>query len=403
MHAKRTLCLLTLLSLTNYIDRWIIAAVMPPLQAELGLSNTQSGFIMSAFMLGYFVTSPFFGYLADRVSRTNLIMIGTGLWSAASGLSGFSRSGIQMFLSRAAVGVGEASNISSTPSILADLFPRKDLNKAMAIWTATIPVGSALGFVLGGFIENHFGWRMAFFVAGIPGLILIAAFYFFVKEPIRGRFDKEEKSLFPPTFKNDVKKLLKNTKYIYAVLGYAAFTFTVGGFASWAPKYLLAVRGVPLHIADTWFGALTVLTGVSGTLMGGWIATSLLKRNTHGDFWLILVSTLVSIPLTFGAFFMKSQSGFFITIGLAEFFLFMSQAPVNVIIVESVGPMLRGLANAFCIFTIHLLGDFISPPLVGFVSDKTSLAFGVLVLPTALFFALYFYWCSFRATKKLLT
>ncbi|CAM6005653.1 unnamed protein product [Sphagnum balticum] len=315
------------------------------MQAELGMSNTQSGLVMSAFMLGYFLASPLFGYLADRKNRIRIIMVGTGLWSLATTLSGFSRSVTQLFISRTAVGVGEASIVASSPSLLADWFSPRDLNKAMAILTATIPLGSALGFVLGGLIEHHYGWRTVFFVAGTPGLILILTFYFFVTEPKRGQFDKEV-NLKPAPFRGDLAKLFKNKVYLYAVFGYTAFTFCVGGFASWAPKYLVSVRNIPLQTADTWFGALTVVTGFSGTLAGGWVASSLLKRHKNGAFWLIIGSTLLAIPLTFGAFYMTTQVGFFVVMGFAEFFLFVSQGPVNVIIVESVGPLLRGLASA---------------------------------------------------------
>jgi sugar phosphate permease len=207
-----------------------------------------------------------------------------------------------------------------------------------------------------------------------------------VKEPQRGNSVQELTK--PGTFFADIKSLLQNPRYVYSVLGYTAFTFTVGGFASWAPKYLVSVRGFPLSQADTLFGALTVITGFTGTLAGGWVATYFKKPNS----WLVTMATLIGIPLTFAAFFIPNATGFFITIGLAEFFLFMSQAPINVLIVESVSPLLRGMASAVNIFVIHLFGDLISPPLVGYVSDRTSIQIGILILPLALILGLFFYW-----------
>jgi MFS family permease len=157
--SKQILCILVSINLLNYIDRWIIAAIIPSMQKDLGLSNTAAGFVMSAFMLGYFITSPLFGYLTDRMSRVRLLMVGTGLWGIATAISGLGRTATQIFLSRNFVGVGEASNVSAAPSLIADLFPTSKLNQAMAFFTAAIPVGSALGFVLGGLIDTHWGWR----------------------------------------------------------------------------------------------------------------------------------------------------------------------------------------------------------------------------------------------------
>jgi MFS family permease len=402
MGANQILWLLTLLNLINYIDRWIIAAIIPSMQAELHMSNTVAGFVMSAFMVGYFLTSPIFGYLTVRFNRIFLITVGTSLWSCATVISGLGKSALQIFVSRTAVGVGEASLVSASPSLIADLFPPAKLNGAMALLTATIPVGSALGFVLGGVIEHHWGWRSAFFAAAIPGIMLIPLFYFFVKEPPRGKYDGP-KEFKPGSAWADIRSLALNPVYRNTVLGYAAFTFTLGGFASWAPKYLVTVRHVDLQTADTWFGALTVITGFSGSLLGGWLGGRCLAKTKRGDLAFAVVTTLIAIPLSFGAFLVPNEKAFYILMGLAEFFLFMGQPAVNVVVIESVGPLLRGMAGALCIFVIHALGDFISPPLVGFCADVTNLQMGVLLLASALFFAFFFYLRSYRlATTSLI-
>jgi MFS transporter, Spinster family, sphingosine-1-phosphate transporter len=399
MKSRTILWLLVGLNLLNYIDRWIIAAIVPPMQAELGMSNTQAGFVMSAFMLGYFVTSPLFGYLTDRMNRIKLVAVGTTLWSLATGASGLGRSALQVFFSRTAVGVGEATLISASPSLVADLFSGKKLVMAMALLSATIPVGSAMGFILGGQIWHHWGWRMAFFVAGAPGLIFALIFFLFIKEPPRGTLEVPaslfvssastglKTTMFPEreagTFWKDIKSLLKNKPYVNLVIGYAAWTFTVGGFASWAPKYLVAVRGVELQTADNWFGALTVITGFAGSLFGGVFG---------GNMRFAMIVTVISIPLTFAAFLIPNPTAFYIFIGLAEFFLFAGLPAINVATVESVGPFLRGMASALSIFAIHLFGDFISPPLVGFFADKINLQIGVLILPVVLILSPIFFW-----------
>jgi fucose permease len=183
-------------------------------------------------------------------------------------------------------------------------------------------------------------------------------------------------------------------------LGYAAFTFTVGGFASWAPKYLIEVRNVPLAQADTWFGALTVVAGFSGSIIGGFGAAWLLKKKKSGDIWFAVIAIALSIPFAFLSFILQSRWGFYTSMGLCEFFLFMSQPPIIVVTLESVGYLLRGTASALCVFTIHLLGDFISPPLIGFMADKFSLEKAVFLSPVALFLALFFYWQSYKSALR---
>lgn len=180
------------------------------------------------------------------------------------------------------------------------------------------------------------------------------------------------------------------------VFGYTAFTFTVGGFASWAPYYFVHVRGIPLMKADVTFGALTVISGVLGSLVGGFISGYYQKRIPNGDILVGTIFILIGIPFTFLAFYLESPWAFYSAMGIAEFFLFASQPAVNVVLMRSVSPYLRGTALAFCVFVIHLLGDLISPPAVGFLSDHLGLKLAILPLPIALFFSVIFYWLSFK-------
>src|SRR5262249_34127165 len=157
------LAVVTLLNLLNYIDRFILAAVLPRMQSELGLTNTQAGLLATAFLLTYFVTSPVFGVLGDRASRTRLMALGVAVWSVATAATGVMRNFVQLLVARSFVGVGEAAYATISPALLSDLFPRSQRGRAFAIFYVAIPVGAALGYVLGGVIEPHLGWRAAFY------------------------------------------------------------------------------------------------------------------------------------------------------------------------------------------------------------------------------------------------
>src|SRR6478672_3835335 len=175
----------TLLNLLNYIDRYILAAVLPRIQSELHLTSSQAGLLATAFLLAYFVTSPFFGALGDRLSRPRLMSVGVIAWSLATAATGLMRNFVQLLMARSCVGVGEAAYATISPALLSDYFPRAQRGRAFSIFYVAIPVGAAAGYLLGGAIEPALGWRAAFFVVGLPGVIM-ALLALTVPDPPRG-------------------------------------------------------------------------------------------------------------------------------------------------------------------------------------------------------------------------
>src|SRR5215472_1227876 len=162
------LTIVTLLNLLNYIDRYILAAVLPRMQTELSLSNSQAGLLATAFLVTYFLTSPVFGALGDRLSRTRLMAIGVSAWSFATAATGAMRNFAYLVMARSCVGIGEAAYASISPALLSDYFPRRQRGRAFAVFYLAIPVGAASGYLLGGLIEPTLGWRAAFYVVGLP-------------------------------------------------------------------------------------------------------------------------------------------------------------------------------------------------------------------------------------------
>jgi MFS transporter, Spinster family, sphingosine-1-phosphate transporter len=381
-----TLFILTGLNLFNYIDRYVLAAVLPSLQKSLQINDGDAGRLVTAFMLGYFVTSPIFGYLGDRTSRKWLIAAGIFVWSLGTVLTGFAATFGVMLGYRAMVGVGEASYATISPGWISDAFGREKRNNALTIFYVALPVGAALGNVLGGEIDRFWGWRSSFIVAGAPGLLLALLLLPF-GEPKRGEADGKADApefLHRPKWE-DLFKLFRIPSYLLTVLGYVAYTFALGAFGIWGPSFLHRVHNIPKDAAALFFGIVLVITGLLGTLIGGFAATAWQKRNPAGYAYVLGYSILAAIPTSFLAFLTGNAMLSMAFIAIDSFLLFLSTGPVNTLIIETVPVNLRSGAMAMSIFMIHMFGDVWSPEIVGRLSVHwQSLSKALLILPAAL-------------------
>jgi MFS family permease len=386
------LAILAGINLLNYLDRYVVSALLPDLKrAPMHLSDFELGTLMSGFLVVYMLAAPLFGRLGDRGSRPRPIALGVFLWSLATGLSGLARNYVQLLAARAVVGIGEAAYATIAPSLLADFFGRRTRGRAFAVFNMAIPVGAALGYVVGGVVRQHFGWHAAFYVAGIPGIVL-AAWILRLPDPPRGAKEEEGGAADPiPGAPHGSRagswavylRLLRQAPYMVTVLGYAAYTFALGGLAFWMPTFLERVRGIPAEQASAGFGEIVVLTGFVGTFVGGWL----------GDYWLrysrqayLLMSgwvTLLAVPVVYLALAAAAPKVFYPALIGAELLLFMSTGPINTAIVNLVNPLERASAVALSILTIHLLGDVLSPALIGALSDVSSLGAAVMIVPGA--------------------
>ena len=379
------LAVLTLVNLFNYLDRYVLAALGESLtRSPLRVTDTQFGVLASGFIVVYMLAAPLFGTLGDTRSRTRLIALGIFLWSLATALGGLAWGFASLLVARALVGVGEAAYGTIAPSLLADYYPRSHRGRVFSIFFAAIPIGSALGYVVGGQVDVHFGWRSAFFVAGLPGLAL-AALALRLPDPPRGVRDTEYlgERITAGAVRTAYAALLRNRPYILTVLGYAAYTFALGGMAVFLPKFLIRVRALPEGPATLWSGISLAATGFLGTFAGGWIGDRLLPLTRQAYLWISGVATLVAAPVAFLALASGTPAVYWTGIVVAEILLFTSTGPINSAIVNAVAPGIRATAMAASIFTIHVLGDVPSPTVVGAISDASSLARAVLILPVA--------------------
>ena len=260
------LAALTGLNLLNYLDRYVLPAVVSPLERDLGLNDGQFGLVATAFMLGYFATAPFFGWLGDRLPRKWLIAAGVFVWSAGTLLTGRAHGLAALLVFRIIVGFGEASYGTISPAWIADLFPAARRNLALAVFYVAIPVGSALGFILGGAVAAHWGWRAAFLWAGGPGLLLGLG-VLALPEPARGASEAGATGAAPGPpaggFLREYASLARMPSYRLVVAGYAAQTFALGGFGTWAAAFLQRAHRMKLAEADRFFGLALVATKTS--------------------------------------------------------------------------------------------------------------------------------------------
>jgi len=366
--------LLTTLNLLNYIDRSVLFAVQPLVQSEFHLSNTQVGYLTSAFLGFYMVAAPFTGPLADRYSRKMIIVLGAIFWSALTLLTAVTHTYWELLVRHTLVGVGEATFVTIAPTFVADLFPERLRGRIFGIFYLAIPVGTAAGYLLGGKLGPSLGWRYPFYLAAAPGFLLALAMLF-VPEPPRGQFD----SLKESPERGTILGLARNKAFWTVTLGMAASTFSLGGIQVWMPTFLSRARGYTLESANLIFGAIVVVDGIFASLIGGWLGDLLLPRMRGSYYFVSAISMGLGVPAMIIALFFQGPI-MLPAIAVAAFLLLINTSPLNTALVNAVGAHIRATAIAFNIFMFHLLGDVPSPTLMGYVADRRSLE-AAFILP----------------------
>lgn len=334
---------------------------------------------MSAFMVGYMLFSPVFGPLGDRKSRPKLMALGAFGWSLATLFSGFAKNLTSLLCFRAGVGIGEASFCTIAPSYLRDhAGDEVKGNRYLAFFYISLPMGAAIGYVIGGFFAKHWGWQHAFWVASIPGFLMAALCALLPEQP-RALSQQEAK---PTRLWTAAKKLSRMPRYRRIVVGYIAYTFSVGGFAAWAPKYGVACLNAELSTISTGFGAVTLLSALVGTFLGGAFGNYCVKegKSAEGFSRFSGWTSLIAFPVVIAAFTTSSLTGFLILMFVAETFLFASTAPINSALLGASPVGLVATGMAVNTFAIHAFGDLISPPLIGLASDYLPMKVAMLIL-----------------------
>lgn len=372
--ARLSLLVLLLINLFNYIDRYILAAVEPRIRAAFFAENdpdaaTKLGLLGSAFMISYMAIAPVFGWLGDRTRRWTIIGLGAIAWSLASGASGLATTFTVLLITRVFVGIGEAAYGPTAPTIIADLYPLQRRGAVLAWFYAAIPVGTAIGYSVGTTVAARTdSWQWPFYSV-VPWGVALGLWALFRPEPPRGLSDrvgaKRTMSLA------DIGILFKARSYLFNLAGMTAMTFALGGISFWIRTYVNEYRGLNDEAATgTTFGAIVVVTGLAATLFGGWLGDRLRARFSGSYFLVSALGMLIGFPFFLGVLYVPFPWawGF---LAVAVFCLFLNTGPSNTIIANVTPAPLRATAFAVSIFTIHALGDVISPPIIGRICDAT--------------------------------
>ncbi len=370
--ALNALVLLSALNLLNYLDRYILPGVQPLVQKEFQVNDERMGALTYAFFITYMIAAPLTGWLGDRFPRKPLLVVSTFLWSLATLFTAWVHDYNTLYFRHAIVGIGEASFCIFAPSLLADYYPETQRNRILSAFYLAIPVGSALGYLTGGILGSRYGWRAPFFVAAFPGILIAVLLWSLVHEPKRGSSDQLAATVDRAT----VLGMLRNPAYLSSTLGMAMLVFSMGGMSVWMPTFLYRYGGYSLGKANLILGGITVIDGILGTWIGGWVAQRWLKHNYRALYLLSAWSALLTIPFGALAFF-GPRSLLLPSVLLAEFCLFLNTGPLNAAIVNSVAAHVRATAIAVNLFLIHALGDAPSPRIIGRISDHSNLRMGM--------------------------
>jgi len=391
LYPRTALALLTALNLLNYIDRSVLFAVQDLVKAEFHRSDAAFGLLTSVFFVFYMCAAPFMGPLSVRFSRKSVIVAGALVWSGATLLTAVTTNFRELLIRHTLVGIGEASFVILSPIFVADMFAEDKRGRVMGIFYLAIPVGTAVGYLIGGLMGPKYGWRTPFYVGAGPG-VLLALLLLFIPEPRLGQFDPPEKG----PERDTLKGLARNPAFLTATFGMAMMTFALGGLQVWMPTFLHRVHSYSLLDANLLFGASTIFNGIFASLAGGWISDWLLRRTRSAHYLVSAVSLGLGIPAMCFALF-ASGKAMVIGIFLAEFLLLLNTGPLNAAVINSVGPHVRAAALAVNIFIFHLLGDVPSAYLIGYASDRYSLRLAFLgpVITIALSSAILLYGARF--------
>jgi MFS family permease len=383
--ARTALFLLLAINLFNYIDRQILAALEPDIRATFfpggGVNAmTKTGLLGDAFFVTYMVSAPILGFLADRFSRWIIIGSAVILWSLASGASGLAATFAILFATRVCVGIGEGGYGPAAPTILSDLFPIETRGRIMAIFCAAIPVGSALGYVIGGLIGAHLGWRWAFYLVAPPGLLL-GLVCFWQRDPRVTADHLVQRS--PRRSIRDYLDLFRTRSYLINCIAMTLMTFVTGGLGFWVPAYL-RYRNQSPDVGMTIFGLITVVAGLVSTLLGGVIADKLRPRFAGSYFWVSGIGMLVACPFFITTLYIPFPAAW-ITMFFAIFFLFLNTGPSNTALANVSLPAVRATAFAANILVIHALGDVQAFWLLGYIGGHTNMRVAFLFVSIIIF------------------
>ncbi len=361
----------------NFIDRQILSILLEPIKNELQLSDTQLGFLTGFAFAAFYATLGIpIARLADRTNRRNLIAIALVVWSGMTAVSGVANNYWQLLLARIGVGVGEAGCSPAAHSMVADYFPAHQRATALGIYSLGIPIGILFGFLAGGWINEIFGWRLAFFVVGLPGIVLALVVWLTVREPPRGMAEQRADVEPPPGMIETFRFMMAKKSFRHLALGGALTAFVGYSYVSWMPSFLARSYGMHTGEIGTWLGLILGIPGGIGISLGGYLADRFGGRDTRWYLWIVSVALLLGVPFALGIFTATSA-------GIALAFLAIPVMLGNFYQATTFSQTqglaslrMRAVAAAVLLFIVNIIGLGAGPQVTGILSDLLAPQYG---------------------------
>jgi len=399
--------LLTLVYTFNFIDRQLLAILQESVKADLGLSDSQLGLLTGfAFAMFYVTAGIPIARWADKSNRKNIVALAIGLWSLMTAISGAAQNYLQLLAARIGVGVGEAGGSPPAHSIISDIFPPARRASALSFYSTGVNIGVMFGFLFGGLLNEYFGWRVAFVVVGVPGILVALLVRFTLAEPIRGLADSKQATGEAEPLGVVFSVLWSRRSFRFMAMAAAMNAFAVYSMNSWTASFMIRSFGLTSGEVGIWLALILGLGGAVGLMLGGILAERLAPRDRRWYLWVPGIAALISIPLMIATYLADSASwslAMFVIPGfLATLYLGNTLAMVHGL----VGLRMRALASAILLFVLNIIGLGLGPWSVGVLSDllnpslgAESLRYALLyVVPTATFFSGL---CFFGASSTL--
>jgi MFS family permease len=379
-YARYALGLLFVVYVFNFVDRQILSILLEPIKADLGVSDTAMGFLTGiAFALFYTVAGIPIARLADRRSRRTIIAVGLFVWSAMTAASGLARSFPQLALARVGVGIGEAACTPPAHSLLADYFPPERRATALAVYGMGIHVGILFGFLVGGWMNEMFGWRQAFWVVGLPGVVLAVVVRLTLREPLRGAADglhHRASGADVPSSRDAAREIWSLRSLRHMALGAGLHSFAGYGLAAWGPAFLARVHHMGSAEIGTWLGLITGIGGAAGAILGGMLVDRLSHRDKRWALWIPAIASTIEVPLLIAFLLLPSVNAALLVAVPAILAGAMWLGPIFAATQNLVRPAMRALTSALMLFVVNLIGLGLGPQAVGVLNDLLAPTFG---------------------------
>ena len=375
-YRRYVLFLLTMVYALNFVDRQILVILSESIKADMELSDSQLGLLTGfAFAIFYVSVGIPIARWADRGNRRNIVALAITVWSGMTALSGLSQNYWQLLMARIGVGVGEAGGSPPAHSILSDYYPVKERGRAMSIYSTGVYIGVLLGFLVGGWINHTYGWRMAFFAVGIPGFLVALLVRYTLKEPKRGKIDGVQETN-PADFRQTLNTIWRLKSFRWFTLAAGLTAFTSYGIGNFMPSFMIRSHGLDSMQVGIALAVTAGLGGAIGTFLGGMFADKLGQKDMRWYLWISAIPALCAVPFLLTGIFVANTTVmlvlmFFYTM-LGAFYL----GPTIAISHTLVKPSMRAMASAVLFFILNLIGLGLGPLCVGVLSDLLASSMG---------------------------